>query len=186
MDVSATRKAHDLERAEHALLLEVEHRAKNALAPVQGVVRLSRRDAGTEAYAEAVLGRVDVIAVAHSLLSDAGWRGVAIERLVTGLIDTVPGSVAVGGPAVVLTADQVQPLAIVLHELLTNGAKHGALAREAGRCRVGWKVQEGIVATEISEAGVGRPTSGSVGNGFGKRIVEQVVSRQLRGAADSV
>lgn len=185
MDVTDTHRAIELKLAEHALLLEVDHRARNALALVQGVVRLSIRDnhspGGINAYAESVLGRVDAIALAHALLSDARWRGVTMEKLIGGLIaGFVYRRVEIEGPQVLLHADQVQPLAIVLHELLVGVARYGALATPAGRCQVGWHVDDGRAAIDIIE--VGGPTRPSARlKGFGQKIIEQVVTQQLRG-----
>ncbi|MBC7667287.1 MAG: PAS domain-containing protein [Gemmatimonadaceae bacterium] len=43
-DVTESRKIRSLEAAEHRLLREVDHRAMNALAIVEGIVRLTRAD----------------------------------------------------------------------------------------------------------------------------------------------
>lgn len=76
LDVTDFRKMKELEASERRLLMEVDHRARNALAIVESIVRLSR---ATEpaAYAIAVQRRVHAISAAHTLLSEAGW--VAID-----------------------------------------------------------------------------------------------------------
>jgi hypothetical protein len=43
-DVTARREAQALEKNEHRLLMEVDHRAMNALALVQGIISLARAD----------------------------------------------------------------------------------------------------------------------------------------------
>jgi PAS domain S-box-containing protein len=68
-DVTDTVAAERFALAELALLREVDHRAKNALALVQGIVRLSRAD-DPNVYARSVQGRVDALARAHSILVD--------------------------------------------------------------------------------------------------------------------
>ena len=55
LDVGERRRVEELEAAENGLPREVDHRAKNALALVQGIVRLSRSD-DPVAYAQAVQG----------------------------------------------------------------------------------------------------------------------------------
>ena len=178
MDVTATRQARDLERAELGLLREVDHRAKNALALVQGVVRLSARDHGIDAYADAVLGRVDAIALAHALLSEARWRGVGLQRLVTAVGSASTAVVvATDGPPVLLSADQVQPLAIILNELLVSPAEVSLSA--ATTRQVDWRIEGAHVAIRVvnpvrADGNLGR-------EGFGARMIEQVVDRQLRG-----
>lgn len=89
IDITESRKTRDLERAEHALLLEVDHRAKNALALVQGIVRMGSRDVDIESYTNSVVGRVDALAIAHTLLSDNKWRGVGVVQLIDALGEAV-------------------------------------------------------------------------------------------------
>ena len=176
MDVSAARQARDLERAELALLREVDHRAKNALALVQGVVRLSGRDHGIDTYADAVLGRVDAIALAHALLSEARWRAVELARLVTAISSASPTiAVAANSPTVLLSVEQVQPLAVVLNELLVNPAG-SSMSASASR-RIDWRVDNGKIAIRVvnpvhSGAGLGHES-------FGARMVKHVLDRQL-------
>ena len=42
------------------------------------------------------------------------------------------------GPEVLLSAEATQPMAIVLHELVTNASKYGALTTPHGRISVRW------------------------------------------------
>jgi len=60
---------------------EVDHRAKNALAVVQAIVRLAKRDS-VEEYVKAVEGRIGALAQTHELLSQSRWEGADIQRLV--------------------------------------------------------------------------------------------------------
>lgn len=68
-DVTAEREARLRDYAERRLMREIDHRAKNVLALVQGIVRMSRAHTA-EAYAAAVQGRVQALARAHMLLAD--------------------------------------------------------------------------------------------------------------------
>lgn len=76
LDVTDFRKMKELEASERRLLMEVDHRARNALAIVESIVRLSRATEPAD-YAIAVQRRVHAISAAHTLLSEAGW--VAID-----------------------------------------------------------------------------------------------------------
>ncbi|MBY0331303.1 MAG: PAS domain-containing protein [Acetobacteraceae bacterium] len=62
------------------LTYEVDHRAKNALAVVDAMLRLTPRDS-VERFAEAVGGRVRALARTHGLLATHGWAGVPLETL---------------------------------------------------------------------------------------------------------
>ena len=59
----------EAEERQELLAREVDHRARNALAVVQSIVRLTRAKS-VEDYVAAVEGRIKALARAHALLSD--------------------------------------------------------------------------------------------------------------------
>ena len=61
-------------------------------------------------------------------------------------------------------------MALVIHELITNAAKYGALAAPNGRVRVRWQADGKAVAIDWSEAG-GPPVRTPADYGFGSRLV---------------
>ena len=70
----------DRKQAEERQLMlarEVDHRARNALAVVQAIVRLTRATT-QEGYIAAVEGRIHALAQAHTLLSETRWQGAHI------------------------------------------------------------------------------------------------------------
>src|SRR4051812_12227961 len=71
----------EVEARQKILMREVDHRAKNALAVVQSVVRLTRAE-DPRAYAQAVEERVSALARAHTLLAEQGWAGTDLRALV--------------------------------------------------------------------------------------------------------
>ena len=44
------------------------------------------------------------------------------------------------GPALQLAPEAVQPVAMIVHELATNSAKHGALSVPSGLLRIRWEL----------------------------------------------
>ena len=76
-DISA-RKADEARRT--LLAREVDHRAKNALAVVQSVLRLTPRDE-PGAFAAAVEARVAALGRVHSLLAEGGWSGADLRAV---------------------------------------------------------------------------------------------------------
>ena len=48
-------------------------------------------------------------------------------------------SIVVSGRSVSLRAEAIQPLAMVMHELVTNAAKHGALSTPEGQLHISWQ-----------------------------------------------
>ena len=56
------------------LAREVDHRARNALAVIQSIIRLTRAKS-VDDYVQAIEGRIKALARAHTLLSDSRWHG---------------------------------------------------------------------------------------------------------------
>ena len=153
LDVSERRRMHELEAAERRILREIEHRAKNALALVQGIVRLSQADTVDE-FSNRVQGRVDALAKAHTVLAEARWRDVPLDRLIRAEVEVFGAQrVRLEGPPLNVAAAQVQPLALVLHECVANAAHHGALSTAAGTLSIRWRPHEGWTHIEVDETG---------------------------------
>jgi PAS domain S-box-containing protein len=183
VDVTDNYRARDLEASEHRLLREVDHRAMNALALVQAIVRLSRTDS-IERYAQIVQGRVGALARAHVLLAQGGWTGVDLSDLVRGELQNVPSSdVHVEGDGAHVSPDQVQPLLLVLHEMADDAVRNGALAAPGGGVRVRcWRDSVGgRQGLEWRERG-GPAGAASRTPEFASFLVTTLVERQLKGA----
>jgi PAS domain S-box-containing protein len=183
-DVTARRRVEQLEATERLLLMEVDHRAVNALALVKSFVRLSRASTIGE-FSSSILGRVDALARAHRLLAKSGWAGADLGQLLAG--ETPPDAkahVLTSGSPLQLPAPLVQPLALVFHELMSNAAKHGALARQDGRVMVSWAEQTGHLLLDWQEAGAG-PMNSPAKPGLGLRMIVGVVEQQLGGKAST-
>ena len=67
------------EERQTLLVREVDHRARNALAVVQSIIRLTRAES-KEAYIAAVEGRITALSRAHVLLSQSRWQGADFEQ----------------------------------------------------------------------------------------------------------
>ncbi|MDX3910507.1 MAG: PAS domain-containing protein [Sphingobium sp.] len=180
-DVTEQRRAQEMEHTERTLLMEVDHRALNALALVQSFVRLSRTDS-TEQYAAAIQGRVDALARAHRLLAQNSWEGATIKQLIA--LETPPIStyrLDIDGPPTVIPATRVQPMALVLHELMSNALTHGALSDPIGKIFIRWHHLDARLVINWREhwAAHSRPKPEPQ---FGMKIIKGTIENQLRGA----
>jgi two-component sensor histidine kinase/CheY-like chemotaxis protein len=173
------------EAANRQMLLarEVDHRARNALAIVQAIVRLGRADT-TQDYIASVEGRIRALAQTHELLSQSRWQGADMLRLVNEEISpyrTRSGArIAVVGPSVILAPEKAQTMALALHELATNAAKYGALSNIEGEVGVRWEVGAGRLTlrwTELKGPGVTEPRH----RGFGMKIITAGIAQQAGG-----
>lgn len=176
----------DRKQAEERQLLlarEVDHRARNALAVVQAIVRLTRAST-PQAYVSAVEGRIRALALAHTLLSESRWQGADVGRLVSEELAPYGSGgnsrVQVRGAPIFIAPDRAQILALALHELATNSAKYGALSCDVGELNVSWQVERGLLTLLWRETG-GPPVQAPSVQGFGTKIMNATIKHQIGG-----
>jgi PAS domain S-box-containing protein len=176
----------DRKQAEERQLLltrEVDHRARNALAVVHAIVRLSRASSMDE-YVEAIEGRIRALAQTHALLSQSRWQGADIAQLVEeemAPFRTGPAvKVKVSGERFALPAEKAQIVALALHELATNAAKYGALSCGSGRVEVAWALEAGRFVLRWRESG-GPKVQPPTRQGFGSKIMNATIKQQIGG-----
>jgi PAS domain S-box-containing protein len=177
----------EAEERQVLLAREVDHRARNALALVQSIVRLTRSDT-VKSYISAVDGRIGALARAHTLLAQSRWQGADLGRLVEEELAPYraagdDGRITASGPEVSLEPRTAQTLALALHELSTNAAKYGALSVMPGRVGVTWELQPDSLVLHWSESG-GPPVGPPPSPGFGIRVISASIERQLEGKTD--
>jgi PAS domain S-box-containing protein len=187
---------HKADEARRVLLMrEVDHRAKNILAVVQSVLRLTPREE-PHAFVAAVQARVAALARAHSLLAEAGWFGADLRALVEcelapygstrDTAATKGATILLDGPPISLAPAAVQPLAMVLHELATNAAKYGALSVPDGTVEVHWHANlwtQDDASLHLRWVETGGPAipGDPTRCGFGTRVIGATVRGQLGG-----
>ncbi|MCK1722375.1 HWE histidine kinase domain-containing protein [Bradyrhizobium sp. 141] len=180
VDITERKRA---EERQNLLAREVDHRAKNALALAQSIVRLTRADEVKD-YVNAVEGRINALARVHTILSLSSWQGAELSRLIDEELApySLGGQIILAGPEVQLLPATAQTLALALHELFTNSAKYGALSTRSGRLTIGWQVKDQVLTLSWEESGgplVMTPKS----RGFGTRSLLASVESQLGGQA---
>ncbi|MHC4055548.1 HWE histidine kinase domain-containing protein [Bradyrhizobium sp. 25ACV] len=180
VDITERKRA---EERQNLLAREVDHRAKNALALAQSIVRLTRADE-VKAYVNAVEGRINALARVHTILSLSSWQGAELSKLIDEELApySLGGQIVLAGPEVQLVPATAQTLALALHELFTNSAKYGALSTRSGRLTIGWQVEDHLLTLSWEESGgplVMTPKS----RGFGTRSLLASVESQLGGQA---
>jgi two-component sensor histidine kinase/DNA-binding response OmpR family regulator len=173
------------EERQTLLVREVDHRARNALAVVQSIIRLTRAES-KEAYVAAVEGRITALSRAHVLLSQSRWQGANLSRILDEELAPYRRSeverISTTGPEVFLEPATAQILALALHELATNAAKYGALSSSFGRVKLSWELGPNNLVLQWVESGgpIVRPPASE---GYGTRVIGASVERQLEGNA---
>jgi PAS domain S-box-containing protein len=180
LDITKRKQAEDRQLL---LAREVDHRARNALAVVQSIVRLTRAD-NQQAYVRAIEGRIHALAQAHTLLSESRWQGADLGRIVGEELAPYKAGggprVFVSGLPVLLSPEKAQNIALAVHELATNSAKYGALSVTAGTLDVNWDTAGGVLTLRWQEAG-GPPVRAPSAQGFGTRIMNASIKHQIGG-----
>jgi two-component sensor histidine kinase len=173
-------------RAEERQILlaeEVDHRARNVVAVVQSIMRLTRADSIDE-YIGALDGRIGALSSAHRLLASSRWEGADLNRLVEEEFAPYRAErherVSTSGPVVLLPPATAQTIALALHELATNAAKYGALSTASGRVALTWRTESGKLELVWVESG-GPKVSPPTRRGYGSRAIIAGIERQLGG-----
>jgi two-component sensor histidine kinase len=156
---------------------EAEHRAKNVLAVVQAVVRLSQSDT-PEGLKAAIDGRIRALARVHDLFVQSRWTGAELHSLVQEELSPYSRGgrqTGIDGPVVLLQRDTAQTVAVAFHELVTNAAKYGALSRQEGHVDVAWsQTQDGLLIIRWTESG-GPHVYAPSREGFGTRVINSMM-----------
>ena len=167
------------------LITELNHRVRNILALINGLVRKSG-DApiAPSEYADLLEGRILAVARAHDQIARDGWGPAHIRRLfeAEGAHHIAAGRMTLSDVPVMLEPLAFSTLSLVVHELVTNAAKDGALSGR-GRVDIDWTIErEGDLALEWHER------NGPAGmiprrDGLGTTIIEQLLAHDLGGFA---
>jgi PAS domain S-box-containing protein len=178
IDVTDRKEA---EERQVLLAREVDHRARNALAVIQSIIRLTRAKT-VDDYVLTVEGRIKALARAHTLLSDSRWRGADLGTLVADEMAPYRAGDKVGirGPNISLLPATAQGIALALHELATNAAKHGALSSIKGKLSLTWQVQPDTLVLHWIENG-GPPIRTPSSRSFGLKVIRASIEQQLGG-----
>jgi two-component sensor histidine kinase len=189
LDVTGRKQA---EEGHELLAGEMSHRVKNLLTIAAALTSISSRSsATTEQMAQELTGRLAALGRAHDLVrplpADHG-KAALLGDLVSivlapyddmgafsGRIRVAVGRMGVGEGA-------ATSLALILHELATNSLKYGALSLATGTLDVTTTSAGDDVVMVWLERGGPETKEPEQSDGFGSKLIERSVSRQLGGS----
>lgn len=172
------------------LLQELDHRVKNTLAGLIGMVGLcEQRERSVSGFADAVRRRVNAMAEVHAMLSARRWAPMKLADVVEGVRPAeLPGMFTCGGPETEIAPRQAGPLGMILQELFSNSLKYGALSVPNGQASLTWDVrteEDGRrLMLEWVETG-GPEIGGAPTPGLGTTLIEGFARFELRGEVSS-
>jgi PAS domain S-box-containing protein len=187
-DITERKRAEEQQRV---LVRELDHRVKNVLASAGAVAqRTGEGSVSIDEFLQRFDGRIQSMANAHALLSRSHWEGVRLADLVHSELEPCArnGGASIEGPNILLLAEATQPVAIALHELVTNALKYGALSSPRGQITVRWQCQSSGGADEnllIEWIESGGPTVVAPKQvGYGIRAIRSLIPYELCGSVD--
>jgi PAS domain S-box-containing protein len=178
-DITSRKKS---EKHRELLMAELSHRVKNTLAIVLSIERLTFPRLMDGSANRAFRARIQALAQAHGRLAESQWLGVSLQRLIEDELapyaQNEPANTDLSGPPVTLDPRCAVNMALAIHELATNAAKHGALSSPQGRVMVTWeRAREGVRMTWREEGGP--PVAQPGRAGFGRLLLEQALHQEL-------
>lgn len=191
LDVTGRKQA---EEANELLAGEMSHRVKNLISIATALTKMTLNSAETkEDMARDLTQRLTALGRAHDLVrpvpgqtENAALLGDLISVLLAPYDETgaFSGRIRVAAPRMGIGEQAATNLALVIHELATNSAKHGALSVNTGlldvSCVAG--TEEAVIAwTERGGPAVERPTSSA---GFGGKFMERILTHHFGGSVD--
>jgi two-component sensor histidine kinase len=170
-------QARDMLERYELLARELQHRTKNLLAIIQSIGNASLGEGGEGR--EIFFARLHALAKAQDLLMEGDGQGAMMKVLVVQALESFGTRVSIEGPNVYLKASVAQGFALIMHELATNAAKHGALTSDSGRVSVRWSLENDsagpVVWFQWQERG-GPPSSPPQRKGFGSLLLQHAVA----------
>jgi len=186
--------AANLERSraqekQELLIAELNHRVRNILNLIRGLVDQSRSDAtSVEDFTANVSGRIQALARAHDQITLGNWSASSLRDLIRTEVKAYLGPkssrVHFHGVDAIIKPDAFSTLALVFHELTSNSAKYGALTDHHGRIDVTMTRENDDALTITWVESDGPTVKPPMRRGFGSTVIERSIPFELGGRAE--
>jgi two-component sensor histidine kinase len=189
LDVTGRKQA---EEGHELLAGEMSHRVKNLLAIAAGLTSItSRTTSSTQDMARELIQRLTALGRAHDLVrplpsgqGSAALLGDLLSVLLAPYDDlgAFSGRIRVAVERMGVGEGAATSLAMVVHELATNSLKYGSLSTETGTLDVSTQSAGDQLSLIWMERGGPLVETPPQAEGFGSKLVQRSVSRQLGGS----
>lgn len=186
---ATARDREETSRRRELINEELNHRIKNVMSLVKSIALQTGASAGSVSeYSSVLEGRLHALASAHdrSLGESGGSLAALIEaEAVLHRSDTAPDRVLVTGQDLHLSDKAYGVIALVIHEMMTNSMKYGALSVPEGRLTIQWSLDPAIgLIMDWRERG-GPEVSPPRRTGFGSRLIRNSMEYDLKGHVET-
>ncbi|GGC39952.1 signal transduction histidine kinase [Novosphingobium marinum] len=170
------------------LIAELNHRVRNILNLIRSLVTQSKASSNSiDEFAEIVGSRIYSLARAHDQVTQSDWSPSSLVELIRTECEAYTGGkadrVEITGTDALIHPGAFAQLALVIHELMTNSTKYGALSDSGGRVEVAiGKNRDDALELSWTERD-GPPVKAPKSRGFGSTIIERTIPHELGGEA---
>lgn len=188
-DESARLNKRAQERQE-LLIAELNHRVRNILNLIRGLMSQAEKQGVTlDDYSAQLDSRIQAIAIAHDQLTEKNWDWVSLTTLVqnetTAFARGQSSRIVINGPDIDLSPAAATTLVLVVHELVTNSVKYGALSDQRGQVHLDLDVKDNEGCYLRWSERNGPPVRAPERKGFGTAIVQNSIPFELKGEAEA-
>ncbi|MGF1491222.1 MAG: HWE histidine kinase domain-containing protein [Microcoleaceae cyanobacterium] len=176
------------QRQQHEMLIaELNHRVKNILALIRSVARQTKASASSiTEYVTTLEQRITALASAHELAAGNQLEWPSLKRLISAEIkpylSDINERVFMSDFEVSLKSDFALVFGLVLHELVSNSAKYGALSVPQGKVSIQWQGEDGGLGFLWREEN-GPIVQLPKRKGFGRTLIERAIPYEFDGEA---
>lgn len=180
--------AAEAQQQQDMLIHELNHRVRNILGLINSIVGQTATSVeSVDEFKGILAGRIQALALAQNMLTEGNWANTPFTTLIQTELNafvTEPDRVKVIGPDVLLTPKAYTTMTLLVHELITNSIKYGALSTPTGSIEIQWTVDahSSMILTwkELGVTVEEHPTR----RGFGSLIIERAIPLDLGGESE--
>lgn len=186
-----------LQSEQKVLVAELQHRTRNLIGVVDSLVAQTLKStASLPTLRDRLHERLQALSRVQGLLSQSHDELITLEGLIRLELEALGADLnsdrlVVQGPAVQISRESLQTLALTIHELATNARKYGALKRCEGVLRITWEItgteQNRSLNWSWRETGIEVPQKDELGpSGAGHTMIRRSIPHQLQGEINLV
>jgi len=195
----ATEKLDKYARTQEVLLREVNHRVKNNLYALMGMLNKEKNlfeknnSVKQSEFIDNILLKINSLSTVHSLLSASKWQPINLANLCRELIEPLVDSIALNESVVIdiaptevkVSSNQAHHITIVINEIITNAIKYALPKKETLVLKIEIKSDGKNIIIKIKDNGEGFQQSILDGNfeniGIGFDLIFGIVKESLGG-----
>ncbi|MCV3272752.1 HWE histidine kinase domain-containing protein [Roseobacter sinensis] len=178
-----------LNRQQKIMIDELNHRVRNILSLVRSVSQQAQNSSygSLNSYSRSLEARIEALAASHDLASGSLTSAVPVEELVRREFEPYlvqnSGRLLLSGESRDIRPDISPIFSLVIHELVTNAVKYGALSTQDGEVAIRLeRASDGLLVHWVETGGPSVQAPNALG--FGTTLIREAIPFELNGEAE--